>query len=78
MTPHDVLDERLKDLAIEFVLRDSRGPADDEYVRHLDSCAVCRAEVLALRRDVGQLGFLAPAHSPRTIRFSGPRRAASS
>lgn len=65
MNPHDAIDERLRDLAIEYVLRGSAGKRDDEYARHLDVCDLCRDEVDELRSDVGVLAFLAPEVSPR-------------
>jgi hypothetical protein len=65
MKRHDALDDQLRDLAVEFVLKHPADPAD-EYARHLEGCEVCNAEVETLRVEIAALGFLAPERAPRS------------
>jgi len=73
--PHAAIDERLRDQALDYVLRRSGAVRDADYAGHLEICAACREEVDDLRSDVGLLVFLAPEAKRRSTLLARMRGA---
>ncbi len=65
MTPHQNVDDRVRDQAVLYAL-DAMSPDEaSRYAGHLEDCPVCRAEAESQRAAADQLAFLAPEADPR-------------
>ncbi|MBV8732978.1 MAG: cupin domain-containing protein [Acidobacteriia bacterium] len=64
MTAHFNLTEELRDLASIYALGTGETSETREFEQHLSACAVCEAEVRALREVTAQLAHEAPLIQP--------------
>lgn len=62
--PHERLTDELRDRALEHVLRDREERDRDGYARHVEACAVCRAEIDGLERAAAELALASPPAEP--------------
>lgn len=64
MTPHQTIDDQVRDQAVLYALGGMTAGEMVEFERHLQDCRVCRDEAEVQRVIAARLAFLAPEVEP--------------